>query len=85
MDAADVVHACVENAVSIARTSMQAEAIVAHRRLPPTPRRRYGHHHGHDHGHFGGLASGHDHGQPDGVMAGHDHDHHGAPAEAARR
>jgi chaperonin GroEL len=68
VDAADVVHACVETAVSIARTSLLAEAIVAQRPLPPTPKRRYGHHHGHDHGHFGGIA------------AGHHHDHHHAVA-----
>ncbi len=72
VDAGDVVHACVETAVSIARTSLLAEAIVAHRPLPPTPKRRYGHHHGHDHGHFGGAS-------------GHHHDHHGVPAESPRR
>lgn len=68
-DAGDVVRVSVESAVSIARTALQAEVIVAQRPLPPQPKRPYGHHHGHDHGHFGGVAPSHDHGHA------HAHDH----------
>jgi chaperonin GroEL len=74
LDAADVVHVSVESAVSIARTALLAEVIVAQRPLPPQPKRPYGHHHGHDHGHFGGVAPGHDHGH------GHGHTHTHAEA-----
>jgi chaperonin GroEL len=74
IDAADVVRVSVESAVSIARTALQAEVIVAQRPLPPQPKRPYGHHHGHEHGHFGGVAPGHDHGH----AHAHDHAHVGA-------
>ena len=73
IDAADVVRVSVESAVSIARTGLLAEVIVAQRPLPPQPKRPYGHHHGQDHGHFGGVAPGHGHSHGDG--AGHDHAH----------
>ncbi|HEY1517593.1 MAG TPA: chaperonin GroEL [Solirubrobacteraceae bacterium] len=82
IDAADVVRMSVESAVSIARTALLAEVIVAQRPLPPQPKRPYGHHHGHDHGHFGGVAPGHDH--SGGAAAGHNHSdaHDRAHAEA---
>jgi chaperonin GroEL len=72
VDAADVVHSAVEVAVSIARTSLLTETIVAQRQLPALRKRPYGHHHGHGHGHFGGL-----------VPANH-HAHHDLLTEAAR-
>jgi chaperonin GroEL len=90
IDAADVVRVSVESAVSIARTALLAEVIVAQRPLPPQPKRPHGHHHGHDHGHFGGVVPGHDQGHPDHAHdrahalgghalgdepSGHDHDH----------
>ena len=56
IDAAEVVHVAAEAAVSIAKTALRTEVIVAHRPPPPVPKRRYGHHHGHDHGHFGRRA-----------------------------
>jgi chaperonin GroEL len=71
VDAAAVLRSTVETAVSIARTSLLTEAIIAHRPHPPSPKRPYGHHHGHDHGHFGGVAPG------------GGHAHHDAPSEAA--
>jgi chaperonin GroEL len=77
IDATDVVRVAVQSAVSIARTSLLAEVIVAQRPLPRQPKRPHGHHHGHDHGHFGGVAPGHDHGHGD---PGHDHGHVHAPA-----
>ena len=82
IDAADVVRVSVESAVSIARTVLLAEVIVAQRPLPPQPKRPYGHHHGHDHGHFGGVAPGHGHTHADG--GGHDdgHAHPHAPLPA---
>lgn len=70
VDAADVLCTAMEAAVSIALTSLWAEAIIAQRPLPPTQKRPFGHHHGHDHGHFGGVASG----------PGHTHHHGPAPA-----
>lgn len=81
IDAADVVRVSVESAVSIARTALHAEVIVAQRPLPPQPKRPYGHHHGHDHGHFGGVAPGHGHSHGSG--AGHDHAHDHMPAGMA--
>jgi chaperonin GroEL len=62
IDATDVVRVAVQSAVSIARTALLAEVIVAQRPLPRQPKRPYGHHHGHDHGHFGGVDPAHDHG-----------------------
>ncbi len=76
IDATDVVRVAVQSAVSIARTSLLAEVIVARRPLPRQPKRPYGHHHGHDHGHFGGVAPGHDHGHD---HPGDDHGHVHAP------
>ncbi len=82
VDAADVVLSAVEAAVSIARTTLLAEVIVAQRPLPPTRKRPYGHHHGHDHGHFGGVSPRHDHGHFGGEGTGHDHLHDGTPVQA---
>jgi chaperonin GroEL len=75
IDAADVVRVSVESAVSIARTALLAEVIVAQRPLPPQPKRPYGHHHGHEHGHFGGVVPGHDHSHGDGAWHGDGHAH----------
>ena len=75
IDAAAVVRVSVESAVSIARTALLAEVIVAQRPLPPQPKRPYGHHHGHDHGHFGGVAPGHDDVHADGTGRDHTHAH----------
>ncbi len=82
IDAADVVRVSVESAVSIARTALMAEVIVAQRPLPPQPKRPYGHHHGHDHGHFGGVAPVHDHVHSGGAVGGHNHGHAHEPAQA---
>lgn len=87
IDAAEVVRVSVQSAVSIARTALLAEVIVAQRPLPPQPKRPYGHHHGHDHGHFGGAAPGHDHRQGDGTghnhSQAHAHEHVPTPAGVA--